>query len=78
MPERIRLTILVGSTLSGLVLGLFVGLGLLALLAFLGTSVPTLARAAERLRVTALVATLVVIPLAGAVLGWLEGRAKLR
>jgi hypothetical protein len=78
MPERVRLTILVGSTLSGLVLGLFVGLGLLALLAFLGTSVPGLARAADRLRVTALVATLVAIPLAGAVLGWLEGRAKLR
>lgn len=76
--ERVRLTILFGSTVSGLVLGLFVGLGALALLASLATFVPVAARWAERLRAPALVLTLVLLPLAGALLGWLEGRAKLR
>ena len=76
-PARVRLTILLGSTVSGLVLGLFVGLGLLALLALVATTVPPAARLAERLRAAALVVTLVVLPLAGALLGWLEGRAKL-
>jgi uncharacterized membrane protein YqjE len=73
-----RLTILAGSTASGLVLGLFAGLGLLALLALVATSVPAAARLADRLRAVALVAALVVLPLLGALLGWLEGRAKLR
>jgi hypothetical protein len=73
-----RLTILAGSTVSGLLLGLFVGLGALALLALVATTVPAAARLADRLRVVALVATLVVLPLLGALLGWLEGRAKLR
>lgn len=73
-----RTSILVGSTVSGLVLGLFVGLGALALLVFLSTFIPLAARWAERLRAPALVLTLVLLPLAGALLGWLEGRAKLR
>lgn len=73
-----RFTILFGSTVSGLVLGVFVGLGALALLAALATFVPLAARWADRLRAPVLVATLVLLPLAGAVLGWLEGRAKLR
>ena len=77
-PERVRLTILLGSTVSGLVLGVFLGLGLLALLAFLATAVPAAARWTERLRLPVLVATLLLLPLAGALLGWLEGRAKLR
>ena len=78
MPERLRLTVLLGSTASGLVLGLFVGLGALAVLAVATTSIPSLARIAERARSAALVVTLLLLPLAGAILGWLEGRAKLR
>ena len=73
-----RLTILLGSSVSGLVLGLFLGLGALALLAFVSTMIPAAARWAERLRAPALVVTLVLLPLAGALLGYLEGRAKLR
>ena len=78
MVDRERLTILFGSTLSGLVLGLFLGLGALAILAFISTMIPAASRWAERLRAPALVLTLVLHPLAGALLGYLEGRAKLR
>ena len=76
--DRVRLTILLGSSVSGLVLGLFLGLGALALLAFISTMIPAASRWAERLRAPALVVMLVLLPLAGALLGYLEGRAKLR
>jgi hypothetical protein len=73
-----RASILAWSAFSGLVLGLLCGVAVLAVLvAGLEVLAPGLARATERWRPTLLVVCLVVLPLAGAVLGWLEGRLKL-
>jgi len=74
-----RADILIWSTLSGVVLGLFTGAGLLALGVLVHALLPgSWARVVERLTVPALVLALVVVPLAGGVLGFLEGRLKLR
>ena len=73
-----RASILAWSAFSGLVLGLFCGVALLAaVLAGLELVAPGAARAMERWRPLLLALCLVVLPLLGAVLGYLEGRLKL-
>jgi hypothetical protein len=73
-----RASILAWSAFSGLVLGLFCGVALLAaVLAGLELVAPGAARALERWRPALLALCLVVIPLVGALLGYLEGRLKL-
>ena len=73
-----RASVLAWSAVSGLVLGLFCGLALLAaLLAGLELVAPGAARALERWRPLLLAFCLLVLPLVGAVLGYLEGRLKL-
>lgn len=74
-----RAEILLWSTFSGAVLGLFTGVGLLALGTLASAALPApWLRHLERLLPLALAATLVVCPLIGAVLGFLEGRLKLK
>jgi hypothetical protein len=74
-----RTSVLLWSTASGLVLGLFCGVAILAVLVA-GSELlaPAVPRLAGRARVAALVLCLVALPVAGAVLGYLEGRLKLR
>ncbi|HEU4564116.1 MAG TPA: hypothetical protein VFS05_05695 [Gemmatimonadaceae bacterium] len=77
-PEM-RHAVLVGSTTTGLVLGLGAGLALLAVGVIVWFVLPPQwTRAAERLRTPLLLLCLGALPIAGAVLGWLEGRLKLR
>jgi len=74
-----RATILGWSTASGLILGLFVGLAIFAVVIISGELAPSVVpRLAGRVRVAATVIAFVLLPLAGAVLGWLEGRLKLQ
>ncbi len=74
-----RASILAWSAASGLIVGLFAGLLLLGVLALVAVLLPAgLARLVERLRTPALVLCLVVVPVLGAVLGYIEGRLKLR
>jgi hypothetical protein len=74
-----RTTVLLGSIVSGLVLGLGSGLALFALLVLGWGVLPgPWARVAERFRVPALLICLVVLPLVGGILSYLEGRLKLR
>jgi hypothetical protein len=74
-----RATILGWSAFSGLILGLFAGLMLFAVIVVGGELAPNvLAKLNGRVRVIASVFSFVVLPLAGAVLGWLEGRLKLQ
>lgn len=61
----------------GLVIGLFGGVAVLAVLVIATELALVPARLAERYRTAAVVLLLVVVPLVGTVLGWLEGRAKL-
>jgi len=73
-----RPTILAWSAFSGFLLGLLAGLAVLALLvAGLELVAPGVARATARWRPALVVLCLVVLPVIGAVLGWLEGRLKL-
>ena len=72
-----RLAMLLWSAGMGLLIGLFGGLAVLAAVVIgreLGL-VPE--RLAARYRTGALLLLLVVVPLVGSVLGYLEGRAKL-
>jgi hypothetical protein len=63
---------------TGLVMGLLAGIGVLALLTLAANVVPGIPeRLVERLRLPVLIVLLACLPLAGAVLGFLEGRAKL-
>jgi hypothetical protein len=74
-----RATILGWSTASGLILGLISGLLLFAVLVLAGELAPSvIPRLGGRARVVAGVLSFIVLPLAGAVLGWLEGRLKLQ
>ena len=74
-----RATILSWSTLSGIVLGLIAGLLLFAVLVIGGELMSGFVpRLAGRTRVAAALLSFVVLPLAGALLGWLEGRLKLQ
>ena len=73
-----RSTMLLWSAASGLVVGLLAGVALLALLTLLVNLVPMVSeRLAERLRGPVMLLLLLFVPLIGAVLGYLEGRAKL-
>ena len=72
-----RSTILGWSAISGLVLGLFAGTLLFAVLVLGGELLPV-PRLAGRARVAAAIFSFLFLPVAGAVLGWLEGRLKLR
>jgi len=74
-----RATILGWSAFSGLILGLFAGLMLFALVVIGGELAPNvLARLNGRVRVVVSIFSFVVLPVAGALLGWLEGRLKLQ
>jgi hypothetical protein len=73
-----RTGILLWSALSGLVVGLLAGVGLLALVTLVVNVVPGMPeRFIDRWRTPAIVLLLVVVPLIAALLGYLEGRAKL-
>jgi hypothetical protein len=75
----VRATILGWSTVSGIVLGLIAGVMLFAVLVIGGELLSgVIPRLAGRARVAAALLSFVVLPVAGAVLGWLEGRLKLR
>jgi hypothetical protein len=74
-----RTTILTWSAISGLVLGIFAGTLLFAALLLGGELVPSVVpRLLGRARVVVSVISFVIIPVAGALLGWLEGRLKLQ
>ena len=74
-----KATILGWSAASGLVLGLIAGLLLFALAVVGGELlVGIVARLAGRTRAALAIFSFVLLPLAGAVLGWLEGRLKLQ
>ena len=74
-----RATILTWSAISGLILGLFAGTLLFAALLLGGELVPNVVpRLAGRARVVVAVISFAIIPIAGAILGWLEGRLKLQ
>ena len=74
-----RATVLFWSAVSGLVVGVLAGAALFGVLAVAAAIVPAaLARLADRLRGPALVLCFLVIPALGAVLGYVEGRLKLR
>ena len=74
-----RATILTWSAISGLILGVFAGTILFATLLLGGELAPSLVpRLVGRARVVASVISFVIMPLAGAILGWLEGRLKLQ
>ena len=73
-----RTTILGWSAVSGLVLGGIIGLMLFAVVIVSGELVPGAARVVSRVRFIMVLFSFVVLPLAGTVLGWMEGRLKLR
>ena len=74
-----RATILTWSAVSGLVLGVFVGTLLFATLLLGGELAPSIVpRLVGRSRVAVSVISFVIIPVAGAIVGWLEGRLKLQ
>ena len=74
-----RATILGWSAVSGLVLGLIAGLLLFALAVVSGELLAgVIPRLAGRARGALAIFSFVLLPLAGTVLGWLEGRLKLR
>ena len=74
-----RATILGWSTASGFILGLFIGVALFAVLVISGElATGVIPRLGGRVRAVVMVFSFVVLPLAGAVLGWLEGRLKLQ
>ena len=74
-----RATVLAWSAISGLVVGALAGAALFGVLAVGAAFLPvSAARLADRLRGPALVLCFLVLPALGAVLGYLEGRLKLR
>jgi hypothetical protein len=69
---------LLWSAATGLVMGLIAGVLLLAILTLAASLLPGIPeRVAERLRLPVVALLLGVLPLVAAVLGYLEGRAKL-
>jgi hypothetical protein len=75
----VRATILGWSAVSGLILGLFGGVLLFAVLVAGGELLPGIVpRLGGRARTVAVLFSFVVLPIAGAALGWMEGRLKLR
>ena len=74
-----KATILGWSAFSGLVLGLIAGLLLFALAVVGGELLSGIVpRLAGRARIGLAIFSFVFLPLAGTVLGWLEGRLKLQ
>lgn len=74
-----KTTILAWSAVSGLVLGLIGGILLFAVLLLGGELLPGIVpRLGGRARLAAALLSFVLLPLAGAALGWMEGRLKLR
>jgi hypothetical protein len=74
-----RATILTWSAISGLILGLFAGTLLFATLLLGGELVPSVVpRLVGRARVVVAIVSFAIIPIAGAIVGWLEGRLKLQ
>ena len=74
-----RTSILFWSTASGLLLGLFAGVLLFAVPILAGElAAGVVPRLGPRGRLALATVSFVVIPLAGAILGLLEGRLKLR
>ena len=72
-----RTAILLWSAASGFVVGLLAGVSLLAVVTLVVNVAPGIPeRLADRLRVPVVVFLLVVVPLLAALLGYLEGRAK--
>jgi hypothetical protein len=75
----VRATILGQSAVSGLVLGLIAGLLLFGLAVVGGELLSGIVpRLAGRVRTGLAIFSFVFLPLAGTVLGWLEGRLKLQ
>jgi hypothetical protein len=72
-----RLAMLLWSAGTGLLLGIFGGLAVLAVVVIARELGLVPERFVVRYRAGALVLLLVLVPLVGAVLGFLEGRAKL-
>jgi hypothetical protein len=73
----VRAAILLWSTLSGIILGLFVDATLIGVALFLSSIAPSLSiRLGQRWLAALAVLVLGIIPLASAVLGFLEGRLK--
>jgi hypothetical protein len=69
---------LLWSAASGFIVGLLLGVALLALVTLVVSVVPAIPeRVVDRLRVPVVAALLVLVPLLAAVLGYLEGRAKM-
>ena len=74
-----RATIVGWSAASGLILGLIAGIMVFGLLVAGGELLSGIVpRLAGRARSVVVIFSFVLLPLAGAVLGWLEGRLKLR
>lgn len=72
-----RLSVLLWSALSGAVMGVIGGALLLGVLTIVAALAPVPLRLVERVRLPIVLACLVALPAVMAVLGWLEGRAKL-
>ena len=74
-----KATVLGWSAASGLVLGLIAGLLLFGLAVASGELLAgVVPRLAGRARTAVAIFSFVLLPLAGALLGWLEGRLKLQ
>ena len=72
-----RTSILLWSTLSGLILGLFIDATLIGVALFLSALVPAFAlRPGHRWLTLLAIVLLITIPVVSAVLGFLEGRLK--
>jgi hypothetical protein len=75
----VRTSILLWSAASGLLLGFFAGVMGFAILIVGGELLPgVIPRLGTRGKLVAAIISFAVLPLAGATLGWLEGRLKLR
>lgn len=73
-----RTGMLLWSAASGAIVGLLIGVLLLALVTLCVHVIPGIPeRLVERLRVPTIVLLLAVIPLVAGILGYIEGRAKL-
>ncbi|HEY0970034.1 MAG TPA: hypothetical protein VGE02_03545 [Gemmatimonadales bacterium] len=71
-----RLTILAWSAAGGALVGLLAGVLLFAIGALLGAAIPAAGRMLERLWWPGAVVCFLLLPAAGAVVGYLEGRLK--
>lgn len=72
-----RLTVLAWSAAGGALVGLLAGILLFAIGALLGAAIPPAARVLERLWWLGAILCFAVLPIAGGVVGYLEGRLKL-